>query len=325
MGLHEQEQSIIEELKKLGEEPESHLKEPEQIIEEIQNEEAPDKEEEIDANDEEAEDEGKEPENKEEAEAEEVVDDEEKEEPEEQLTGAKFRHKLKAEKEARESLQRELNEMKIAQARMQGHQDASQKPQEPAEEIPDQEYEPDKYAIWKADKLEKKIEAMEAQQARINSERQWEQMENQHAKANPDYSEAKTFLMENESKKLRAQYPYASEAEIAGEVRRQELMLVGGAANAGMMPTEQIEFLAYRAGYRPGETTTTTLTPKRKPNIKNIKKNVKKNASLIGGSPAGDGGDERSAEQLNAMGMRDIDAFGRDKFEAALKKIHARG
>lgn len=328
MGVAEQEKSILEDLKKLSEEEPADLKKTDELLEEI---------------DEESEKEVKEvkeeePKETEEEQDEEIIDEaykeideeeddpEEGEEPEEELPGAKFRHKLKAEKEAREKLERELQEVRLAQARQEGRAEANvPASKEEAEEIPDQEYEPEKYAIWKASKLEKEIESMKVEQARINAERQWETIQNEHSKSHPEYNDAKSFLYGVETDKIKALYPSATDAQIAQHLREQEYVTVGNAARAGIDPVQHIEFLAYQAGFRTGEKVKEKIEePKKKANIKNIKRNAKKNASLIGGSSAGETGDGRSAEQLAAMGMQEINEFGRDKYEEAIKKIAAR-
>ena len=316
MGLLDQEQAIMGELKKLGEETEEKLQDSEELVEEIQEKnQEPEEEEEIEEIEEEVEEE------EEEDGEEEAAEDEEEEDEDKPLTGAQFRHKIKAEKEARLRIERELQELKVAQARQDGRNEAVQKEAVVEEEVPDQEYEPEKFAIWKADKLEKKLEVMEATQSRMNAEREWERVERAHSKNNADYDGAKAFLIDNETKRQKVANPYATYAEIASFVKQEEINLVASSAQAGIMPTDQIEFLAYKAGYRPGEKKVAT---KKRPNIKNIKKNVKKNASLIGGSPAADSGDARSSDQLAQMGMREIDVYGRKKYETELRKAQER-
>jgi DNA repair exonuclease SbcCD ATPase subunit len=271
-----------------------------------------------------------------EEEAEETAEEVEYEESEEEeveveveeLTGAKFRHKLKAEKEAREKIEKEAQELKERLARLEGRAEAqyqpAPEPEQPVEEVPDPEIEPERYAIYKANKLEEQLKQMEQQQVRLNAERQWDAMQTEHAKANPSYNDAKSFLLEKEAQKIRTMYPTASESEISQHLKEQEYITAGNAARAGMDPLQHIEFLAFQAGFRPSEAEVKKEAPKKKPNIKAIKKNVKKNASLIGGSAAGNNGDVKSAEQLLNMSIDQIHKMGVDKYEAAVKKIHAR-
>lgn len=317
MGIADEEKKILEELRQLGEEPEEDKKESEDLLKEVTEEEGV----ETEGGEEEEESEDQEEETSEDDVEEEDDEPEEEDGPEEELTGAKFRHKLKAEKEARESIERQAQELRERLARLEGKAEAENKQEPINEEVPDPEYEPEKYAIYQNGQLKKELDAMKAEQSRINAERQWETMQAEHAQVNPDYNDAKAFLIEAETKKLKTQYPYATEAQILQQVKEMEYITAGNAAKSGIIPTQHIEFLAYQAGYRPGEK---KEVPKKKSNIKNIKKNAKKNASLIGGSSAGESGEAKSAEQLAAMGIEEINKFGRDKYEAAIRKIEAR-
>jgi len=311
MGISNTEDEILKELAELGEEANKEEKDTEELLEEIDSteEDTEEEDDELEEDDEEDDDD----------------DDEEnvEEEKEEELTGAKFRHKLKAEKAAREKIQMEAQELRERLARLEGRAEATESKQEVKEaEIPDQEYEPERYAIWKAEQLEKKLQIIEQEQSRSNAERQWEKMQADYAKKSPTYNDAKQFLIDNEVKKIKEVYPYASDDQIAQHIKEQEYITAGNAAKAGIMPTEHIEFLAFQAGYRPSEKKEETIS--KKSNIQKIKKNAKKNASLIGASSATDKGDARSAEQLAAMSLEEITKFGRDKYEAAIRKIEAR-
>ena len=260
-----------------------------------------------------------------EEEQEEEVEVEEEEEPEEQLTGAKFRHKLKAEKEARERMEREASELRERLARLEGRAEAQQPaPQQaPAEEIPDAEYEPEKFAIYKAQKLEEQLESMRLEQTRLQAERQWDAMDNEMARSDSNYAEAKKFLIEAEFNDIKHQYPSATDAQIRQHLKQQEYALVGNAVQAGMDPMQQIQFLAWQKGFRQGEASPSEkkAPAKQKSNIKNIKKNAKKNASLIGGSAAAPSGEGATARQLLEMSIHDINKFGADKYATAIKKL----
>jgi hypothetical protein len=322
MGIADTEKAILEELQQISQEEPQDTQPAEELLEQVKTElppveeEAPEEEDVADY--------------EEEAEEDEDYEEEEEDDELEVAPGAKFRHKLKAEKEARERIEKEAQELKERLARLEGRAESMSAPaagpEEAMEEIPDQEYEPEKYAIWKAEKLEKKLQQMEASQSRINAERQWETMQADYAKKNPDYDKAKSFLLDSERETIKTQYPYATEAQITQHLKEQEYALVGNAAQSGIDPFQQIEFLAFRAGYRPGEEAPKAEeAPKKKPNIKNIKKNAKKNASLIGGSSAGETGDARTAQQLLDMSMDEMHKFGTDKYAAAIRKLEARG
>ncbi len=311
MGIADTEQQILEELQQLSDEPEQDKKESEELLEEV----APKEEEESE------EESGEE---SEEESTEEPEDDEQVEEVEEEediKPGAKMRHKLKEAKKAEADRTRENQELRERLARLEGRADATPVAEVVKEEIPDAEYEPEKFAQYQNGKLEARVQEMEASQKRVNAERQWETMQVEHARISPDYNAAKQFLIEHETKKLKEKHPYATDAQISQAIKQAEYAEAGNAAKAGVVPTAHIEFLAYKAGYRVDDT---KEAPKKKPNIKEIKKNAKKNASLIGGSSAGETGDGRTAQQLLDMSIDDVHKFGVKKFETAIRKIEAR-
>lgn len=328
MGINQTEEKILKELEQLSQEKEDETP-PQEILKEAEEEiELPpleDKEEEdsLPLPDEEAaqeEIEQESPQEEEKAEAEE-------EEEEKELAPAKMRHKLKAEKEKNEQLEARLREIELAQARAEGAREAAQEaPPEKVEEIPDMELEPEKYAIWEAQQAKKEVQSLKQELERTNAERQWETFQSEYAKVHPDYQAAKDFLIQHEATQIKMLYPSATDMQIAQHMRQQEHVIVANAAKAGIDPAQHIEFLAYQAGFRADKKKDEEKKelPKQKPNLDKIKKNVKKNASLIGGSPAGDAGDARSAEQLLTMSLEDIDKFGTDKYEKAIQKVAAR-
>lgn len=325
MGIADTEQKILEELQQLSDEPEQDNKDSEELLQEVTGE----TKEEEEPEDENSEEETENSETGEDAGEEEGEEVEEEEDVEEEK-GAKLRHKRKAEKEALQNSQRETFELRERLARLEGMAEAKPPPEAAkVEEIPDPDYEPEKYAIYEAKqarnevaKAREEIKELKAEQSRIGAERSWETMQTEHAKTNPDYNNAKEFLLKHETDKIKAQYPYATDAQIAQTLKQGEYGEVAIASKAGVLPTKHIEFLAYQAGYR--AESTQKEAPKQKPNIKQIKKNAKKNASLIGGSSAGETGDHRSAQQLLDMSIEDINKFGRDKFKKAIQKIEAR-
>jgi len=318
MGIAETEQKILEELQQLAEEPEKDKKDSEELLEEVTKE--PEEEETGEEETEEKSEEETEEESKDGEEEESVTDSEEEEE--EVKPGAQMRHKLKAAKAAEADKARENQELRERLARLEGRADATPVSEAPKEEIPDPEYEPEKYAQYQNGKLEKRVQEMEATQKRVNAERQWETMQTEHARISPDYNNAKEFLIQHETQKLKDRHPSATDAQIAQAIKQAEYAEAGNAAKAGIVPTAHIEYLAYKAGYRiedkPKE------APKKKPNIKEIKKNAKKSASLIGGSPAGDGGDARTPQQLLNMSLEEIHKFGADEYNKAIEKAVAR-
>lgn len=314
------EKQAIEQLAAIGAEEDKEEKSAEELVEEIapkeeESEEEEPKEEELKESEEEDESE------EEEGEEEEAQKPEEEEESEEKLAPAKMRHKLKAEREAKEVLQRQINELQLAAARQQGRDEATPKQEVETEEVPDQDLEPERYAIYKADKLEKQVQAMEKAQTRVNAERQWEDMQSSYEKSHPEYTQAKAFLIDHETAQIKSLYPAATDTQIAQHMKQQEYITAGNAAKAGVDPLQHISFLAYQAGFRPGEE---KKTVKKKVNIDKIKKNAKKSASLIGGSAAAPSDAIRSADQLAKMGLEEITKMGRPAIEAAIRKIEAR-
>ena len=241
---------------------------------------------------------------------------------------AKLRHKMKEEKEAREKSEKEVALLRERLARLEGRAEVQQPPvaQEAAEEVPDQELEPEQFAIYKTNKLEKEFQKLQSDNKRINAERQWDQMQAEHASEKPEYNTAKQFLLDFHTQDIKTQYPHATDAQIKQHLKQQEYAEAGNAVRAGQDPLQHIEFLAFQAGYRPG--TTEEEAPKapakQKSNIQNIKKNAKKNASLIGGSSASNTGDGLTSDQMLNMTIEQINKYGRKNFEDQIKKISTR-
>lgn len=323
MGIANTEQDILDELKKLTKEPEREDESSEELLREIDEEEEPEEEEA---------EEGSEEEEAEEEESKE--DEEEEEEPEEDLRPAQKRHalkELKAAKEANALMQQELAGLKAMNAnrweeaeRLAAERAETRiKAELPSVEIPDKDYEPEKYAIYLAVQLEKKVEQLEARESRSTAEKRWVSLQAKRVKSNPDFMDAKAFLLDGEAKRVKAQYPMATSEQIEEHLLQQEYQTVANAARAGLDPLSQIEFLAWQAGFR-GKEKEEGKNPKKGANIETIKRNVKKSASLIGGSSGGKMGDSRSAEQLLNMSISDIQKFGRDKYDAAIRKIESR-
>lgn len=329
MGIADEEAKIMEELKKLSGEEVIEQTPPEEIIQDIQQEYQEDESEQ--ESDYEEEDDMENPESDSEFAEEDEVNDEEEEDSEEVeedvKPGAAMRHKIKAEKEARERAERELQELRERMARLEGRAEASQQPQqeEPQEEIPDPDYEPEKYALWKAQKLEEKMQVMEQQQARLSAQQQWHDMESEYIQNNPSYTDAKQFLIKREAERIKAQYPQLTDSQINSHLKSLEYETVGQAARAGMDPIKYIEYLAFQGGYKAAEKSEKVENPvKKKSNIDKIKKNARKSASLIGSSSQGEG-ERRTAEQLLAMSMQEIDKMGRDKYEKQLMRLATKG
>lgn len=312
LNLDDEKNKILEELSKIENEEDTETKDSEEVvdkaIEEVEEDQEVDEEE-------------QEEEDQEEEEEEEVENDID----EEQLTGAKFRHKLKAEKEARKKLEDEHQQLKEHVARMEGRQDAlstQEAPQEKkeSEEIPDPDEDPDAYMIYAQRKTEEKQAALEAELSQMKAEREWQTVESDYAKANEHYQDAKDFLLDKHRNDIKTQYPYATDIQIEQALKQGEREEIAKAAQNGVMPTEQIEFLAYKAGFRPSDKEE-KQTPKKKPNMEKIKKNAKKSASLIGGSSEGGPSDRLSADQMVTMSMEEIDKFGRSAFEEQIARV----
>lgn len=237
---------------------------------------------------------------------EDIEEQKDQEDEEEELTGAKFRHKLKEERQKREELERKLQEVLQAQARMEGRlEGSSTRKEDPVEEIPDQEYEPEKYAIWKANNLEKKLERVEQEQRTSAFNAEWERIQSSQISSNPTYSKAKEFLIKKYSEVVKQSNPYISEAEISENLRREEYAEVLKATKMGVNPISHIMGLAYNAGYVPTIDEPQDKSSK-KPNIKKIKNNQKKSGSLIGGTSAGETNSGLSAKSLLDASIDDI-------------------
>jgi hypothetical protein len=329
MGIHDTEKQIYEELKQLTESEPQNTPPSQELL----NESLEENDLEIDGTQEE------EPEEQEEGEDLTEIDEEQElsdvdeeqeldkgEEEEEKASPAGMRHKIKAEKEERKRLERETQELRERLARLEGKAEATQQAvPEIKEEIPDREIDPEGHSLWKADQLEKKFEEIQKENTRLNAERQWQNMESEHVKSNSDYADAKQFLIDQETAKIKELHPHATSSQISQHIKEQEYITVGNAARAGIDPLQHIEFLAFKEGFRPGEKKKEVKkNPARKSNIKAINRNSKRNASIIGGSSAGAGDEKASPEQLLNMSMEEINSFGRDKFEKSIRKIESR-
>lgn len=337
MSIANTEKQILEELQQLPNEPDNKMQDAEELLNEIEGKKEPENEEadneEVEASSDAQEnveenteeDDNAEKDSDEEQDDTEVTDDLE-EDPEDEKPGAKMRHRLKAEREAKERVQLELQQLRERLAHVEGRAESVVPQKDEAEDIPDKDFEPDKYALWKIDQLEKRNERIEANQTRLNAERQWESMQSDYVGSNPQYEKAKSFLLERESANIKRDFPSATDSQISQHLKEQEYITVGRAAKAGINPLQHIEFLAFQAGYRESEGETQKITtPKVKPNIAAIKKNAKKSASLIGGTPAGESSKNKSAEQLLKMSIDDIMTMGRGAYADAILKIEARG
>jgi len=232
-----------------------------------------------------------EPEDLEEEQEEIDVDDEPEEELDTSSKDGKAFARLRKEKKEKE---REAQELRERLARFEGAQserDAqAQQAAQPVEKVepePDYEMDPEAHLKWRSDNLERKINEFERKQARVEGERAWERMEESYANSadGKNYLDAKNFLVQHEKERIKSLHPSASEAQIAEHIRAEELKIVAATAAVKDDPLSKIEFLAYKAGFRPGENQEEAPQAPKKRNMKKYKENVNKSASLIGGTP----------------------------------------
>ena len=317
MSIHETEKEALEELKKLQQGQEQETTPTENLLQESQQE--------LNLPDDEQGEPSWEVENQEEVEEQEQERQEEEEIEEEPKTPAGLRHKLKREKEERKRVESEAQELRERIARLEGMQEASQIAQttqqtEPQEEIPDPDIDPDGYTQYQIKQLQAKQQEYEDQAARLKAERQWDAMEREYSLSNPDYENAKKYLINQEIQKIKKQYPHATDMQIMQHIKEQEYLVVGSAARAGQDPLKYIEFLAFENGYR-GENVKAEKKPiEQKPNITAINRNQRKHDSIIGGSSAGSQDGKPTPEQILNMSFKELEK-NRAAIDDYVKKI----
>jgi DNA repair exonuclease SbcCD ATPase subunit len=324
MSIHETEKEALEELKKLQQGQEQETTPTENLLQESQQE--------LNLADDEQGEPSGEVENQEEVIEQEQLEgeqeqerQEEEETEEEPKTPAGLRHKLKREKEERKRAESEAQELRERIARLEGMQEASQIAQttqqtEPQEEIPDPDIDPDGYTQYQIKQLQAKQQEYEDQAARLKAERQWDAMEREYSLSNPDYENAKKYLINQEIQKIKKQYPHATDMQITQHIKEQEYLVVGSAARAGQDPLKYIEFLAFESGYR-GENVKAEKKPiEQKPNIAAINRNQRKHDSIIGGSSAGSQDGKPTPEQILNMSFKELEK-NRAAVDDYVKKI----
>jgi len=323
MSIHETEKEALEELKKLQQGQEQETTPTEDLLQESQQE--------LNLTDDEQGEPSGEVENQQEVveqeqlEGEQEQERQEEETEEEPKTPAGLRHKLKREKEERKRAESEAQELRERIARLEGMQEANQIAQttqqtEPQEEIPDPDIDPDGYTQYQIKQLQAKQKEYEDQAARLKAERQWDAMEREYSLSNPDYENAKKYLVNQEIQKIKKQYPHATDMQITQHIKEQEYLVVGSAARAGQDPLKYIEFLAFENGYR-GENVKAEKKPiEQKPNIAAINRNQRKHDSIIGGSSAGSQDGKPTPEQILNMSFKELEK-NRAAIDDYVKKI----
>lgn len=201
----------------------------------------------------------------------------------------KFAQMRKENKEKEQQLQ----EMRERLARLEGMQQAQSPQQQKKEEIepePDKEEDIDAWYDYKLrqkdkeiDDIKKRFDAMEAQDNISKAERVYKDLESGHIEKDPSYKDAKAYLVDNMSKKIKQQYPLATDAQVMQEVKRQEYELVSALANKGFGEDfifDVIKTQAVKEGFKESQKRDKTK----------LKRNMEKSVSLNDAPAASEGG-----------------------------------
>lgn len=204
--------------------------------------------------------------------------------------------KLKAETEAREQLEKQLNELKERQARLEGREEARAKPivQEVQEEPePDRMLYPDAWKDWKIaqqDKrqteLDAKLEQISAMSAIEGTRRGMNNIEKAY-KANSgvsDYDDRMNYIMESEKARIKLLHPNATDGQIDSHLEAEKFRMANQAIADGRNPAELFYKMADTYGYKTKEAKPSNESPK--PDIQALNRNMEKNVNLIGSSGA---------------------------------------
>ena len=255
-------------------------------------------------------------------EVEEEADEIEEEEPKSKKAKNAFQRMRQELKERDDA----INEMRREMARLQGAQEAMLKPKEepaPVEEIPDRDLEPEAYNDYQLKLRDKRIEELSAQFDTINrtaavskAESTYIGLENDYISKDPSYKDAKSFYISERTRALKEQYPAASDADIAQEVKGEEYRIVESLAKAGLSTDaifNTIKAQSIALGFKD--------VPAAKRDNKKLKHNMSKSASL-NDAPTASGDIGFSESQLRRMGssFSEIAKLAGDK--GSMKKAH---
>lgn len=233
---------------------------------------------------------------------------------------AKMRIKEKEAREERERVQAELQELKERIARQEGalesrkQEETKEEPQDPE---PDSDVYPEAHMQWQIrqqnknlERVTKELEEMRKSTQVSEAEQVYNQLEMQHIKDNPDYENAKSFLIDAMTKEAKIKYPSRTEGEIRKALRSQELSLIGKLASAGLTERQifsHMKNLAEEYGYKQSSP---------KSDDRKVERNRARSLNLSDAPNAGDS--TVNIKSLNKMSNEDMEAMLRDP-----KKMHA--
>lgn len=245
------------------------------------------------------------------------------EEPKGNAAWAKMRKQLKEEQERRIALEQKMSQF---EGYMQGQQSVA--PQQPSQEQllreqqakeeqeflarkPDMYDDPEAYENWMEEKLERKLNQTIGQKVNNleNSNKQYEEqfriqqaraglktLEDDYAKIDPEYYDAKQFLIDNLAKEYKVYNPNASDYDAKVYAENQELLIASQAYNNQHDPVKTLRDLANTRGYtaKPQVKTTTDNSAVRR-----------KTTSLVGKAGAAPRGDLK-LDDFAGMDLNDL-------------------
>lgn len=180
----------------------------------------------------------------------------------------RHRQELKAEREARERLEKELAEIKAKIS--------------PGEPVPDKDIDPDAYSEWvqaqqakKQDDLEKEFQRMQVEIARERAFNELKQHENKFIEMQPDYVAVIDNAYRREISSKKKLNPNLTEGQIRAVLDQEKLELALHFVREGVDPVKGIyEFLTEKYGRPEPEAKKTS-------NLASVQKNRQKSASPL--------------------------------------------
>lgn len=221
---------------------------------------------------------------------------------------------LEEEKRLREQKEKELYELRERLARLEGREDAREKPkisQEPEDKEPDSELDPEEHIRWElrqvkkaAQEANKRAEKAEAMAKMEGVRRGLDMVEKDYIKNNKitDYTERLEHVKSVERNLIKLRYPSATDEQINSHLEVERVRVANEAYSNGQNPAEMFYKMSEALGYKKAEARKELSD---NPDIGAIKRNMSKNANLIGSSNVEKPGG-LPAEKLVSMSIADL-------------------
>lgn len=252
--------------------------------------------------------------NDEEPEQQAIEEDEEEDEPKESAGWKRIKRERKEARAELEQIRLEKQELAERLARMEGrfeqgiqNTQAQPKQEAVAEAEPNRDYDPEGWARWKIAQQDQVINSLYATQKQIELNNQIAQAkeelsyyEDTYSAKNPDYKDAKRFLMDNLMQQQKVKNPYASPAVLKQKAELELLNMAAFGEKTGLDPAEALDLLAVKRGFKPKRgSKSEDLSPSGSPNLDKIRQNKAKSSNMLGMS--GQESTQPSSQQIYNM------------------------